>query len=47
MIVPDLLERPIVLIDIGAVGNPPSHWLPLRQQISLIGFEPNKEECKS
>jgi FkbM family methyltransferase len=46
MIVPDLLERPIVLIDIGAVGNPPSHWSPLRNQISLIGFEPNKEECK-
>jgi FkbM family methyltransferase len=46
MIVPDLLERPIVLIDIGAVGSPPSHWSPLRNQISLIGFEPNKEECK-
>ena len=46
MIVPDLLEKPIVLIDIGAVGRPPSHWLPLRDQISLIGFEPNKEECK-
>ena len=46
MIVPDLLEKPIVLIDIGAVGNPPPHWLPLKDQISLFGFEPNKEECK-
>ena len=46
MIVPDLLEKPIVLIDIGAVGNPPSHWLPLKDRINLIGFEPNQEECK-
>ena len=46
MIVPDLLEKPIVLIDIGAVGNPPSHWLPLKDRIHLIGFEPNQEECK-
>ena len=46
MIVPDLLEKPIVLIDIGAVGNPPSHWLPLKDEIHLIGFEPNKDECK-
>jgi FkbM family methyltransferase len=46
MIVPDLLEKPIVLIDIGAVGNPPSHWLPLKDRIHLIGFEPNEEECK-
>ena len=47
MIVPDLLEKPIILIDIGAVGNPPSHWLPLKDEIHLIGFEPNKDECKS
>lgn len=46
MIVPDLLEKPIVLIDIGAVGNPPSHWLPLKDEIHLIGFEPNKDECR-
>jgi len=46
MIVPDLLEKPIVLIDIGAVGNPPPHWLPLKDLINLIGFEPNREECK-
>ena len=46
MIVPDLLEKPIVLIDIGAVGNPPSHWLPLKDKIHLIGFEPNKDECR-
>lgn len=46
MIVPDLLVRPIVLIDIGAVGTPPSHWLPLKDEIHLIGFEPNKEECQ-
>ena len=46
MIVPDLLEKLIILIDIGAVGNPPSHWLPLKDEIHLIGFEPNKDECK-
>lgn len=46
MIVPDLLERPVVLIDIGAVGNPPPHWLPLKDEIHLIGFEPNKDECR-
>lgn len=46
MIVPDLLEKPIVLIDIGAVGNPPPHWLPLKDRINLIGFEPNQKECK-
>ena len=46
MIVPDLLEKPVILIDIGAVGNPPSHWLPLKDEIHLIGFEPNKDECK-
>ena len=46
MIVPDLLEKPIVLIDIGAVGNPPSHWLPLKDEILLFGFEPNEDECR-
>jgi FkbM family methyltransferase len=46
MIVPDLLEKQIVLIDIGAVGKPPSHWLPLKDEIHLVGFEPNKDECK-
>ena len=34
MIVPDLLVKPIILIDIGAVGNPPSHWLPLKDRNS-------------
>jgi len=46
MIVPDLLDKPIFLVDIGAVGAPPSHWLPLKDKIHLIGFEPNEEECK-
>ncbi len=46
MIVPELLEKEVVLLDIGAVGNPPSHWLPLKDDIHLIGFEPNKEECR-
>ena len=46
MIVPDLLEKPVVLVDIGAVGKPPSHWLPLKDEISLFGFEPNKDECR-
>ena len=46
MIVPDLLVKPIILIDIGAVGNPPSHWLPLKDKIHLYGFEPNKDECR-
>lgn len=46
MIVPDLLEKPIVLIDIGAVGKPPPHWLPLKENIILYGFEPNEDECR-
>ena len=46
MIVPELLEKEVVLLDIGAVGNPPSRRLPLKDDIHLIGFEPNKEECR-
>jgi len=46
MIVPDLLKRNVTLIDIGAVGNPPKHWLPLKDHINLIGFEPNPEQCE-
>jgi FkbM family methyltransferase len=45
MIVPSLLERLIVLVDVGAIGTPPSHWLPLKDNIHLIGFEPNEDEC--
>ena len=45
MIIPDLLEKSINLVDIGAVGNPPPHWLPLKDKIHLFGFEPNKNEC--
>ena len=46
MIVLIYWKSPLSLIDIGAVGNPPSHWLPLKDEIHLIGFEPNKDECK-
>ena len=46
MVVPDLLDSPVVLIDIGAIGNPPVHWLPLKNKIHLIGFEPNEQECE-
>lgn len=46
MIVPDLLDKPVVLIDIGAIGNPPTHWLPLKDNIHLVGFEPNEKECR-
>jgi len=46
MIVPDLLKRNVTLIDIGAVGNPPKHWLPLKEHIDLVGFEPNPEQCR-
>jgi FkbM family methyltransferase len=45
VIVPDLLEQNITLIDVGAVGNPPKHWLPLKEHIDLIGFEPNPKHC--
>ena len=38
MIIPDLLEKSIKLVDIGAVGNPPPHWLPLKDKIHLFGF---------
>ena len=46
MIVPDLLDKAVVLIDIGAIGNPPPHWLPLKDNIHLVGFEPNEKECR-
>jgi FkbM family methyltransferase len=46
MIVTELLEKNVTLLDIGAVGNPPKHWLPLKEHIDLVGFEPNPEQCR-
>lgn len=44
--IPEFFNTNIALIDIGAVGNPPSHWLPLKKYVDLIGFEPNESSCK-
>ncbi len=40
-----MLKRPVCVIDVGAVGNLPFHWMPLQQHIDLIGFEPDAKEC--
>lgn len=42
---PHFLNSKISLIDIGAVGNPPAHWLPLKDYTDLVGFEPNEKSC--
>jgi len=33
-------------MDIGARGEPPPQWLNYRSVVSLIGFEPDEQECK-
>jgi FkbM family methyltransferase len=47
MKVPDLLKKPVRVIDIGAVGDVPAHWLPLQEQMELTGFEPDSDACES
>jgi FkbM family methyltransferase len=41
------LDSPISLIDVGAVGDLPAHWLPLAPHLSVYGFEPDEEACKA
>ena len=40
------LSEPIGLIDVGAVGDLPEHWLPFAHQLSVYGFEPDREACE-
>lgn len=39
------LPSPIGLIDVGAVGDLPEHWLPFAHQLAVYGFEPDREAC--
>lgn len=48
----DFLNEPsgayakLILMDIGARGELPPQWLNYRSVVSLIGFEPDEQECK-
>ena len=42
-----ILLRPITLVDIGCkggVGANETDWMVLKENLNIIGFEPNKEE---
>jgi len=39
-----LLQKPITLVDVGFKGGVQEKWLPLKKNLNVIGFEPNKEE---
>src|SRR4051812_26606782 len=38
------LEKPLVLIDLGASGEPPEIWKGLAAYATYIGFDPDKRE---
>ena len=40
-----LADKPLRVIDIGAYGGVESHWEVYDDQIELIAFEPNEDEC--
>ena len=42
----DNLSESIGLIDVGAVGDLPEHWLPFARQLAVYGFEPDLEACE-
>ena len=39
-----LLQKPITLVDVGFKDGVQEKWLPLKKNLNVIGFEPNKEE---
>ncbi|MGD1120266.1 MAG: FkbM family methyltransferase [Dehalococcoidales bacterium] len=39
-------DNPIVLVDVGARGGLPPRWLPLKDSLKIIGFEPDAAECQ-
>ena len=39
-----ILLRPITLVDIGCKGGVDAKWMVLKENLNVIGFEPNKEE---
>lgn len=43
---PVFKESNLTLIDVGARGGIPKHWLPARKYLNVIGFEPDKLECE-
>lgn len=44
--VEQLKNAGIKLIDIGSSGSLDAKWAPIKDLISLVGFDPNKEECE-
>ena len=39
-----ILLKPITLVDVGFKGDVQEKWLVLKENLNIIGFEPNKEE---
>ena len=39
-----LLQDPIIIVDVGFKGGLQNKWLVLKENLDIIGFEPNKEE---
>ena len=39
-----ILLKPITLVDVGFKGGVQEKWLVLKENLNIIGFEPNKEE---
>ena len=39
-----ILQKPITLVDVGFKGGIQEKWMVLKENINVIGFEPNKEE---
>lgn len=39
------LEKPLIVVDVGARGGKESHWRVYEDQIKIIGFDPDKKEC--
>lgn len=37
--------NPLTVVDVGARGGFESHWSSFGDQLRLIGFEPDVEEC--
>ncbi|UCG55079.1 MAG: FkbM family methyltransferase [Dehalococcoidia bacterium] len=37
--------NPLTVVDVGARGGFESHWTPYGDQLHIIGFEPDAEEC--
>ncbi|MGH9959436.1 MAG: FkbM family methyltransferase, partial [Pyrinomonadaceae bacterium] len=41
------LEEPMVLVDVGASGQPPREWASLRANATYVGFDPDRREVSN